>query len=137
MPLIERALATITRFDLIPPGARVLAAVSGGADSVALAHVLARLAPDLGCTLAGIAHLHHGLRGDDADGDAAFAEALADRLGVSRMPVREALTRRVEEDSNGLRPISLLLAPGSTGNGVNSLPIEPCAQPRKPACYIN
>lgn len=89
MPLIERALATITRFDLIPRGARVLAAVSGGADSVALAHVLARLAPDLGCTLAGIAHLHHGLRGDDADGDAAFAEALADRLGVPCVTRRE------------------------------------------------
>lgn len=67
----------------------MLAAVSGGADSVALAIVLARLAPELGCTLAGIAHLHHGLRGDDADRDAACAAALADRLGVPYVAGRE------------------------------------------------
>lgn len=46
MSLPERALATIRKHGLIPPGTRVLAAVSGGADSVALALILARLAPD-------------------------------------------------------------------------------------------
>lgn len=84
MPLLERILTTVRRHDLIPPGARVLAAVSGGADSVALALALARLAREgaLDGTLVGIAHLNHGLRGADADADAAFVEALAARLGV-------------------------------------------------------
>src|SRR5690606_32980229 len=84
MPLLERILSTVRRHDLIPPGTRVLAAVSGGADSVALALVLARLAESraIDVTLAGLAHLHHGLRGEDADADQAFVETLAASLGV-------------------------------------------------------
>lgn len=61
----------------------MLAAVSGGADSVALALVLARVAPELGFTLCGIGHLNHGLRGAAADADEAFVAALASRLGVA------------------------------------------------------
>lgn len=89
MTLTERILATVRKFDLIPPRARVLAAVSGGADSVALALVVARLAPELGFTFAGIAHLNHGLRGVDADEDARFAAALAERLNVPFVTRRE------------------------------------------------
>ncbi|MDQ3169962.1 MAG: tRNA lysidine(34) synthetase TilS [Acidobacteriota bacterium] len=82
MTLPERILATIRKHGQLPPGGRVLAAVSGGADSVALAIALARLAPDHGFTLAGLAHLHHGLRGHDADADETFVQALAARLAV-------------------------------------------------------
>ena len=89
MSLPERVLATIRKHGLIPEGARVLAAVSGGADSVALALVLARLAPDRGFSLAGIAHLHHGLRGEDADADQAAAKGLAERLAVPFVTARE------------------------------------------------
>jgi tRNA(Ile)-lysidine synthase len=97
MTLPERVLATIRRHDLIPAGTHVLAAVSGGADSVALAVVLARLAPLHGFTLAGIAHLHHGLRGAEADGDQAFVEALAARLGVPCVTAREDVAARAAE----------------------------------------
>ena len=82
MPLTERILATIRKHGQLPPGARVLAAVSGGADSVALAIALARLAPEHGFALAGVAHLHHGLRGLDADADETFVRGLAARLAV-------------------------------------------------------
>ena len=82
MPLTERALETIRRHALIPRGARVVAAVSGGADSVALAHVLARLAPELGVRLAGLAHLNHTLRGGESDADEHFTRELARTLGV-------------------------------------------------------
>jgi len=97
--LPERALATVRKHDLIPAGTRVLAAVSGGADSVALALVLARLAATgaLDCTLAGLAHLHHGLRGADADADQAFVEALAARLGVPCVAEREDVAARARE----------------------------------------
>jgi tRNA(Ile)-lysidine synthase len=56
---------------------RVLAGVSGGADSVCMALVL----QELGYELA-MAHLNHGLRGTAADEDEAFTEALAQRLGL-------------------------------------------------------
>jgi len=53
----------------------VLAAVSGGADSVALLHLLVQAMPTKG-KLA-VAHVNHGLRGTDSDADAEFVRALA------------------------------------------------------------
>ncbi len=57
-------------------------ALSGGADSVALLHLLRDLDERGELTLVGAAHLHHGLRGDAADEDQAFCAALTARLGV-------------------------------------------------------
>src|SRR5206468_4214754 len=59
------------------PGQSVLAGVSGGADSVAMALVL----KDLGYPVA-IAHLNHGLRGEDSDEDELFTATLAQRHGL-------------------------------------------------------
>lgn len=74
--------ATIARHGLLSEGDRVLVAVSGGADSVALLHVLATLVPRARARLAGLVHVHHGLRGSDADADATFCESLATSLGI-------------------------------------------------------
>lgn len=64
----------------LEPGARVLAAVSGGPDSVAMLDVLAQLAPKLGFEL--VAHgVDHGLR-PEASGELELAQAHALRLGV-------------------------------------------------------
>jgi tRNA(Ile)-lysidine synthase len=60
----------------------VLAAVSGGADSVALLYVLFDLRKDMGFTLKA-AHLNHGIRGKVADEDAAFVEKVCQDLGIN------------------------------------------------------
>lgn len=57
----------------------VLVGVSGGPDSMALLHILARLAPRWGLTL-GVAHLNHGLRKGDAEQDAQFVADHCRRL---------------------------------------------------------
>ena len=57
----------------VPQGARVLAAVSGGADSMCLLHLLWSHAAEHGWTVAA-AHYHHGLRGESADRDARFVQ---------------------------------------------------------------
>src|SRR5882724_7519239 len=67
---------------MLPAGSRVLAAVSGGADSVCLLVVLQELAARLGVTLAGVAHLNHRQRGAESDGDERFVANLANRFGV-------------------------------------------------------
>ncbi|MGH7730305.1 MAG: ATP-binding protein, partial [Candidatus Eiseniibacteriota bacterium] len=64
-PVLRRALAGPCA---VPRGERLLVAVSGGADSVALLLGLHALAPELGLGLHA-AHLNHGLRGAESDGD--------------------------------------------------------------------
>ena len=71
---------------LLKPGLRLAVCLSGGADSVALMRALAERSKQLGLVLHA-AHLHHGLRGEEADGDLAFARALAAELGL---PFHEA-----------------------------------------------
>ncbi len=59
--------------DLIPAGSKVLCAVSGGADSIAMLHVLYQLRAKLGFTLVS-AHYNHRLRGEESDRDQRFVE---------------------------------------------------------------
>ncbi len=66
---------------LFAPGEAVVVGVSGGPDSLCLLHLLRRLAADMGLWLH-VAHLHHGLRGADADADARFVAELAESWGL-------------------------------------------------------
>src|SRR5439155_1854456 len=80
--LAGRVAATARARGLLRPGDRVLAAVSGGPDSVALLSVLAALAPSWDLTLQAV-HVNHGLRGAESDEDASFVAGFCDRLGVA------------------------------------------------------
>ncbi len=77
MNLIEKVKAAIERENLIPEDAHVVVGVSGGADSVALLHILHRLGYQLTA-----AHMNHSIRGAEADGDEAFVKALCKKLGI-------------------------------------------------------
>ena len=81
MDPVTSALTRAAGTGLLPPGASVLLAVSGGADSTALLHAAAELAPSVGWKLA-VAHVHHGWRGKDADRDLHFVADHARRLGL-------------------------------------------------------
>ncbi len=66
-------------------GSSVVVALSGGADSTALLHLLHRA--ELGLTLHAV-HVHHGARGIEADEDAQFCLALCRTLGIAFTQVR-------------------------------------------------
>jgi tRNA(Ile)-lysidine synthase len=74
--LAQRVLSYIRARQLLRAGHRVGVAVSGGADSVALFRLLLELREELGIVVS-VVHFHHGLRGTDADCDAAFVANLA------------------------------------------------------------
>jgi len=79
--LLERVAATIARYRMFDAGQKVGVAVSGGADSVCLLHVLRELAPRWNLRLS-VLHLDHGLRGAESEEDAAFVGRLAAEFGL-------------------------------------------------------
>ncbi len=79
--ILHTVRETLSAHRMFSRGDSVLVAVSGGPDSVALAHVLLTLTKEYSLRPA-IAHLNHCLRGPDSDRDAEFVNALARQLGV-------------------------------------------------------
>jgi tRNA(Ile)-lysidine synthase len=107
-PLARLAADAIFRYGLLESGESVLVAVSGGADSVALLHVLGELLPAFRLRL-GVAHFNHALR-PEADRDAEFVAELAAGLGlpfhVERVDVqahRDRAGGSLEETARELR----------------------------------
>jgi len=81
-PVLAEALR---RLDL--RGRRLHVAVSGGIDSVALAHALREVAEGSRLELS-IGHVNHGLRGAESDADQALVEALGPKLGLAVQALR-------------------------------------------------
>ncbi len=92
--LLLQLRETIEREKLIVSGEKILVAVSGGADSVALAQLLHRLQSEFNLTFA-IAHLNHQLRGADSDRDEAFTVDIARSLGYRAVVERADLSEKL------------------------------------------
>lgn len=74
--MLQDFLAYNEQKNLLNPGDTVVAGVSGGADSVCLLSLLDELKEEMGLKLY-VIHVHHGIRGEEADRDAAFVRELA------------------------------------------------------------
>ena len=84
--MLSTIQAYIAQHQLLRPGAPVIVGLSGGADSVALLHILTRLGYP--CVAA---HCNFHLRNDESDADADFAQQTAEALGL--------LFRRIDFDT--------------------------------------
>ncbi len=76
-PLVTAVQTFARRYRLFQSGDAIIVGVSGGPDSLCLLHVLQQLSLQLT-----VAHLHHGLRGVDADADERFVADAARELGL-------------------------------------------------------
>ena len=79
--MLNKLLKFIREQEMIQPGDRVICAVSGGADSVALLFALYLLKEKLDITLEA-AHFNHHLRGEESDRDEAFVVDFCDRYDI-------------------------------------------------------
>ena len=79
--MLNKLLAFLREQERVQPGDTVVAAVSGGADSVALLFALYLLKDKLEITLEA-AHFNHHLRGEESDRDEAFVRTLCDRYDI-------------------------------------------------------
>lgn len=75
--LLDKVRYTIEKYDMAQKSERLLAGLSGGADSVALVVCLQRLGYDVEAC-----HVNHCLRGEESDRDEEFCVRLCERLGI-------------------------------------------------------
>jgi tRNA(Ile)-lysidine synthase len=80
--LLDGVAELMTRYNTAPAGGRIAVAVSGGADSVVLLHVLHRLAARFQIALE-VIHINHHLRGAESSDDQQFVQELTESLGLN------------------------------------------------------
>lgn len=69
----KEVLDYIRKNEMVKEGEIVLAGVSGGSDSMAMLYILKQLQKEIGFSLRAV-HVHHGIRGQEADRDCSFVE---------------------------------------------------------------
>ncbi|MEE8298670.1 MAG: tRNA lysidine(34) synthetase TilS [Thermodesulfobacteriota bacterium] len=79
--MLARVKKTLKKYKMLTQGEKVILGVSGGADSIAMLYALNELL-DYGLELI-VAHLNHGIRGDEAKGDAEFVKETAKSLRLT------------------------------------------------------
>ena len=97
--LHERVREAALRYELLDGVRSVLVGVSGGQDSVALLHALVILWPQL---RVGAIHVHHGMRGAEADADAACVRGLCESLGAEFVLARRNIPAECAD--SGMNP---------------------------------
>lgn len=88
MDVLEQIKTTVNKHGMIEAGDGIVVALSGGPDSVCLLKSLCMLREELSLGDITAAHINHGLRGDDSDGDEEYARRLAEELGAGFMSRR-------------------------------------------------
>ncbi len=79
--MYEKVKAYVRKYHMLTEHDKVIAGVSGGADSICLLFVLLKLKEELGFTL-GALHVHHGIRGEGADRDEEYVRKVCAREQV-------------------------------------------------------
>ncbi len=102
MDVAAKAFTAIRQADMLAPGGRVVAAVSGGADSVVLLHVLLSLRDKLGLREVMAVHVHHGIRAEEAERDEAFVRLLCRDWAVPLRVVQKDVPALSREWKKGL-----------------------------------
>lgn len=80
--MTNKVIKTVKEHSMISKGDTVGVGLSGGADSVALLHILVNNKEKLGISKIKGIHIHHGIRGDEADGDLNFSKNFCEKIGV-------------------------------------------------------
>lgn len=94
--MLNKFLSTVKKYNMINPGDRVLACVSGGADSVALLLLLNDAKDFLNISIT-VAHVNHMIRGAEADRDEDFVRNLSSDLDIPCVVARINIPELAEE----------------------------------------
>lgn len=101
MQIFEKFFKAIRDHHMLQRGGRVLVGVSGGADSVALLHLLLRIRNRYDLELI-VGHFNHKLRGEESDGDEEFVRGLANRYQLTCLTECVSSTERWTSQSGNV-----------------------------------
>jgi tRNA(Ile)-lysidine synthase len=101
MNLLAHVRRTIADYRLAQPVTRVVAAVSGGSDSIALVHILHELDAAGDLRLVGLVHFNHQLR-EAAAADERFVREAAERLAVPVFVERDDVRARAAREKRSI-----------------------------------
>ncbi|MFD2706353.1 tRNA lysidine(34) synthetase TilS [Salibacterium lacus] len=93
---------------LLSSGSKVLTAVSGGPDSMALLHFLKEMEPVWNLTVMA-AHVHHGLREEMADRDARFVKEWCEQQNIPFFCTRVFVGEKIAEEGGGVQEQARML----------------------------
>lgn len=101
----KKVLQTIEKFNMIQDNDNIIVGVSGGADSICLLHVLHSLKKYKKINIH-VVHIHHGIRGKDADADAEYVQSYSKSIGLKSHVFyydikQEASKNKVSEEEMG------------------------------------
>lgn len=94
--MYKRIKNIILQNNLVKKGQTVACAVSGGADSMALLHILKKLSKVLHFTLYCL-HMEHGIRGEESKKDAEFVRSQCELIGVPCFVMHADVLTRAKE----------------------------------------
>lgn len=94
--MYEKVKAYVKRYHMLAKEDKVIAGVSGGADSICLLFILLRLREELGFSVHAV-HIHHGIRGGSADRDEKYVGEVCKREHIPLTVFRENVPGYAEE----------------------------------------
>ena len=97
----EKFGAAIKQYNMLDGCTGILVGYSGGADSSALLRLLRSLCRERDIYLLAV-HVHHGIRGDEADRDAEFCRRTCEELGVEFRLIRADIPALARETGRGI-----------------------------------
>lgn len=99
--MLDKIMLAINKYSMLSVGEKILCAVSGGADSVAMVHLLASLREKLGFTLCA-AHFIHGLRPENAAAELELVQDLCSLLGIELLWEQGDTARLANDEKIGV-----------------------------------
>ncbi len=100
--MTSKAVKTVLEHNMLEKGDTVGVGLSGGADSVALLHFLTVNKEHFGVKNIKAVHVHHGIRGDEADRDLDFSQKLCERLGVELVSFHLDVPKEAQKTGEGI-----------------------------------
>ncbi len=123
--MVEKVEKWIDENNMLPQHSRVIAAVSGGADSVCLLALLLCLASARDWDVR-VLHVNHLIRGDEAERDEAFVRGLCEKWGVKLTIVRENVPSFAQENGLSLEEAGRICRRGALESAAEEWEDEEC-----------